>query len=782
MKNLKYFSSYNKLREFKLIFLLFGVLFIVSCSPAKYVPEGETLLDKSVINIDNSSIKKSDLVPYIKQSANKKIFGAKFHLGLYNLSNIEKDRWPHNWLRNIGEEPVVFDPFSAEKSSEQIEDYLSSKGFFDASVSSDIFKRKSKTELTYNIETESAYRVRRVLYNVEDSAIMNLFFLDTINCLIRSGQVYDFDIVQAERQRLERFIKDLGYFNFSKDNIYFTVDFSAGDKEVDIHYEVRRFLKYNQYGRAILSDHPRYRIKDIFIYSDFDTKLALDMGNDYYMMNDTTEYGGYYFISDKERQAVNKDLIIQSLYIEPGDLFQLTDMERSQEHLSSLQAFRLVNVRYEEAEQADQSAEDELSLNCIIQLTPAIRQEFRVELEGTNSAGNLGGAVNLIYQHKNLFRGAERLNIKLKGAYETLTEEISGSRSTQEYGFETSLTLPLFLFPFLENENFIKKYNPKTVIKAAYNFQRMPVYTRTIANATYGYSWRAGSYRTHTINPLQLNVVKLPFIDESFEQRIDTSSYLAYSYKDVFLLGGNYIYVFNNQNIKKSKDYWYIKLNGELAGNLLALAYKTAAVDPEGETYEIFGQPFAQFVRADVDIRYNRTINDVSSIVYRSFVGVGIPYGNSIAVPFEKQYFSGGANSIRGWQVRSLGPGSYTPVDSSFFNQTADIKLELNMEYRFKLFWILEGALFVDAGNIWTFHEDSDRPGSQFRFDKFYKDIAIGSGLGLRFNLNFIIIRTDLGMKVRDPQLADNPKWILQRKDFRFRDNLNLSFSIGYPF
>jgi len=754
-----------------------------SCNPTKYVPQDKTLLNKSEINIDDSHIKKSDLEPYIKQEPNKKIFGARFHLGLYNLSNIEKTGWPHGWLRKIGEEPVIFDPFAAAKSSEQIENYLFSKGYFNAEVSNEIFKIRQRTDVNYEVLAKEPYRIRKVIYDIKDDNVRRLFFLDTINCLIKTGEIYDVDVLQAERIRLERLIKDMGFYSFSRDNIYFEVDSAVGRKQVDIFYEVRKFLAYNDGNRIVESEHRRYRINNVYIYSGWDPKAALDEGDNYLSRQDTTFLDDFHFIKDMERHSVKPGVILQSLYIKPGDLYQVTNMERSQDHLNSLQSFRLVSIRYSEPEYVQDWAYDELPLNCVVRLTPVTLQEFRVELEGTNSAGNLGGAINLVYQHKNLFRGAERLNIKLKGAYETLSEKISGSRSTQEFGFETSLTLPRFMLPFLKKEDFIKRYNPKTVITAAYNYQKMPVYTRTVANASFGYNWRGNRFTQHTVYPLQLNVVNLPFIDPDFEMSIDTTSYLAYSYKDVFLLGGNYIYVFNNQNIKKSRDYWFIKLTGELAGNLMALGYRVAGPEiTEDGTYEIFGQPFAQYARADVDMRYNRRLNEVSSIVYRGFIGVGIPYGNSKAVPFEKQYFSGGANSIRGWHVRSLGPGSYTPVDSSFFNMTADIKLEFNAEYRFKLFWILEGAMFLDVGNIWTFYEDEDREGTQFRFNRFYRDLAVGTGFGLRFDLNFVILRADLGMKLRDPQLPDAPRWILQRRKLDFRNDFTFHISIGYPF
>lgn len=780
---LNFFPSYKNQFVLKLLLIIQAALFLYSCNPTKYVPEDQTLLYDSEVKVDNNKIKKSDLVPYLLQEPNKKIFGTRFYLGLYNFSNIEKDKWPHNWLRNIGEEPVIFDPFAASQSSGQLENYLFSKGYFNAEVSTDIYTRRQKTDITYNVESNKPYRIKDIIYDIKDDNIRNLFFMDTINSLIKRGQIYDVDILQNERIRLERFIKDMGFYSFSRDHIHFEIDSGVGNRQLEVYYRVKKFLRYGEGNIVVEDDHQRYRLNDIYIYTSYNPRKALEEDDDYYLGQDTVKIGDYYFISDREKYTVKPEVIMQSLYIKPNNLFQLTNMERSREHLNSLQSFRLVDINYNAPEDVQDWEEEELPLNCVIRLTPVTMQEYRVELEGTNSAGNLGGAVNFIYQHKNLFRGAESLNIKLKGAYEALSEQVSGSRSTQEYGLETVLTLPRFLLPFLEKEKFIKEYNPKTLINLAYNYQKRPVYTRTVANASFGYNWQGDRFTEHSVYPLQLNIVNLPFIDPVFEQRIDTSSYLAYSYKDVFLLGGNYIYVFNNQNINKSRDYWYLKFTTEVAGNLMALAYSTAGIErEEGGNYEVFGQPFAQYIRGDVDLRYNWSLNDVSSLVYRGFIGVGFPYGNSRAVPFEKQYFSGGANSVRGWQVRSLGPGSYTPTDSTFFNVTADIKLEFNAEYRFNLFWVLEGAVFLDAGNIWTYYEDDDRPGAKFDVKRFYEDIAVATGFGLRFDLDFVILRADLGIKMRDPQLPGGPKWILQRRSPELRNDFNLNISIGYPF
>jgi len=749
------------------------------------VPEGETLLNDNKIIINKESVKKADLLPYVKQNPNKRIFGTRFHLGLYNLSNINKQKWPHNWLRNIGEEPVIFDSYAAVRSKDDIKSYVATKGYFDSQVMETIESADRETDVFYNVDLPPPYTIRNIRYEIADSNIKKLCYLDSVNCIVERGKPYDVDAFQSERSRFERFIRDRGFYGFSAaDHISFNVDSTVGNRQVDIYYIVKNYTKVDDNSRISLVPHSIYQVKNIYVYPDFIPKDALEGGDDYLNSLDTTNYRGYFFISANGKPEIKYDLIIQSLYLKSGSAFNVTNTEQTRAHLLSLKVYRLVNVNYNESANDTASGSSAMMLNCNIQLTLLSQQSYKVELEGTNSAGNLGGALNLIYQHKNLFRGAELFSMKLKGAYEALSQQNIRLRSTQEYGVETSLRFPKFLLPFLNSESFIKKYNPTTTLLAAYNYQAMPFYIRTMATATFGYNWKAGNYQEHIINPLQLNVVKLPSIDSAFATKIESSSYLAFSYKDVMILGGNYSFIYNNQQIKKSRDYWFLRINAEASGNLLGMIgkFSGAKTDSSG-SYNVFGQPFAQYIKADIDLRYNFIINDVSSIVYRGFIGVGIPYGNSKAIPFEKQYFGGGANGLRAWQVRSLGPGSYIPPDGTdFLNETADIKLEANAEYRFKLFWILEGALFLDAGNIWTYNNDVTRPGSQFILNKFYKDIAVGTGVGFRFDFNFVIGRIDLGMKLRDPLLTDGSKWIVMRRSYNYSNDFTWVIGIGYPF
>lgn len=757
---------------------------MTSCNPTKYVPSEESLLNENHIILNNEGIQKKNLQPYIKQQPNKKIFGARFHLGLYNMSNLDKNNWFQKWLRQIGEEPVIFDSTASAKSKDQIKSYVASKGYFDAVVMEKNTTSKQKTDVYYNISLLPPYTIRHIYNEIADSNVKKLYLFDSMNCVIQRGKPYDVDLLQAERSRFERFVRDHGFYGFSGDHIFFRVDSTAGNRQVDITYGIKKFMRIDESSNVTLIQHPIYKVKDIYIYPEFIPKNALEGGEAYLKSQDTTSYKGYYFVSPEKTQRVRYDLILQSLYLKPGATYNFTNTMQSQSHLLTLKVYRLVNINYHEPDYKIFLENSVQELNCDIQLTPLSQQSYKVELEGTNSAGNIGGAVNLIYQHKNLFHGAQLFNMKLKGAIEALAQENTALKKSQEYGLEAGLRFPELILPFFKTEQFIKKYNPSTVLLAAINYQKLPFYERFMSNATFGYIWKAGRYNEHQVYPLQFNVVNLLKIDSAYQEKINSSSYLAYSYQDVMILGGRYSYIFNNQKINKSNDYWFMRFNAEASGNLLALVKRVSNAPKETDgTYVFLRQPFAQYIRADLDVRYNYRFNTVGSMVYRGFFGIGIPYGNSKAIPFEKQYFSGGANGIRAWQVRTLGPGSYSLKDTvSFINQTADIKLEANAEYRFKLFWILEGALFLDAGNIWTYRDDPSRPGAQFKLNKFYKDIAVGTGAGLRFDFEFVLGRVDFGMKLRDPSLARGSKWIVMNRPYKFWEDFALVIGIGYPF
>jgi len=371
-------SNKRNFFAWKSIFLFFIVPLIYSCNPTKYVPQGETLLNNSYIEIDKAGINKSDLVPYIKQKPNKKIFGARFHLGLYNLSNLEKEKWPHAWLRKIGEEPVIYDKSATDKSREQLEDYIGSKGYFDGRVSDSVITAKRKSDVFYNVRLREPFTFRNIYYEIADTNIQTLFYFDSLSCLIQRGDPYDVDILQAERSRFERVVKNHGFYGFSSDHIAFRVDSMIGNRQVNLYYEIRKSQKTDNYNRITYVPHSLFQIKNVYIYPDFVPKDVLEGGESYFTNLDTVYYNGYYFITGQKKTPIRYDLILKSLYLKPGSSYTITDAEQSQSHLMTLKVYRLVNIFFNETDAPEGSQELVSYLNCHIQLTLLSQQSFDV--------------------------------------------------------------------------------------------------------------------------------------------------------------------------------------------------------------------------------------------------------------------------------------------------------------------------------------------------------------------------------------------------------------------
>jgi len=556
---MKWLYDFRFLGSIRIVFtvtVLICLLIISGCSPTKYVPEGEYLLNRYKVESKNRNLKKDDLERAIKQKPNKRILGLKFHLSLYNLSKKDKDTKINRWLRTIGEEPVIYDEFQKDKSSQQLKEVISQKGYFNAEVEDTVSFRKKKAKVTYSIQANKPYRVRQVRYNFEDTTLREIILADTLESLIKEGKRYDVEVLQNERNRLEKLLKDEGYYTFSKHYVYFEIDSSLQSNRLDVYIGIKQFQQNTGDYRYVMAPHQKHVINRVYVYSNYDPQLALTDPEAYNNSLDTTEYEGLYFITSNREVTVKPKVIVQSNYIKEREIYNLTNVEQTNTHLSSLQVFRLINIQFREVP-GEMDGEFQ-PLDCIIQLAPFTQQSYTVELEGTNSAGNIGGAVNLLYQHRNLFRGAEVLNMKLKGAIEMLTEEgvdTLGFRNTIELGGELNLTFPKFLLPFLEAERFVKKYNPKTTFSIAYNYQRRPVYTRTIANASIGYNWRSPDFSTHIIRPFDINAVKIPVIDSVYFNESIKDTYFENSYQDVFISGINYSYIFNNQNLNKKQDF-----------------------------------------------------------------------------------------------------------------------------------------------------------------------------------------------------------------------------------
>jgi outer membrane protein assembly factor BamA len=750
-------------------------LLLAGCSSTKFVSEDEYLLTHVRIKNKAIDIKKGQLRPYIRQHENTKLLGFwKFYLGLYNLSGRKDEKGFNKWLRRIGEEPAIFDPFLVSQSSQQISLFLKNQGYFQASVKDTvIYPQKKKAKVVYTINPGARYHINKLDFRVEDDSVYNEVMADTLKTLLKKGRPFTVELHEKERERIATDLRSQGFYNFSEEYIYFLSDSTAGDHSVNDSLIVMSAENVSGFKH-----HRRFRIRDIYFHVGIGTNEILS--DDSVMTSevfDTLRYGGA-FIVYKDELSFKPQLLTSSSYIKPGDLYNLKLVNRTHQLLSSLRLFKYINIHFRET--GEQNEAGEPMIDCIIRLSPGKSQSFSVDLEGTNSSGNLGAAGNLTYQHKNLLKGGEFLTIKTRLAHQnqfvsSSTEEFN----TVELGAEASIVVPRFWVP-LSIKEFRQRYNPKTNISFAYNYQKRPDYTRTIANARMGYNWRSSKYVSHSFYPLEFNFVNIPKVTEEFKDRI-SNTFLEYSYEDHLIVNVNYSFLFNQQTLGQNTDFWYFRANLESAGNWLSLLSPFWNKNNENDFDELLGIRYAQYLKVDIDLRYHNYIDKYSSLVWRFFGGLGVPYGNLNVLPFEKRYFSGGANSIRAWPVRGLGPGNYSEDGDGFYNQTADMKLEFNLEYRFRLFWILEGALFVDVGNIWGIRESSSPQGGIFKPDQFYKQLAVGTGVGTRFDFNYFIFRFDMGLKTHDPSLPKGERWIPVNRPWTWND-VGFNFAIGYPF
>ena len=815
------------------MFIPVSILLFNACNPAKKIKDGEYLLYKNFVINHGAKIDKADIENYIKLKPNRKILGFfRFNLWLHNLANedrIKRRRIEYDkkiaqknskrvskgkkgrqqlfgeWLLNVGEPPVIYDSFLVQKSAKQIKLFLNNKGYFISTVSDSIaYKGKKKVNVFYKIKASAPYTFNNLTYKIQDETLTQFVFKDTSNTLLKKGKNYDVDVIQKERERITNGLNNNGYYFFTQDYIYFEVDSNLSNRKVNVTIGIKNYAKkFNESSDSIIeTPHQRFFINNIYIQPDFVSKEINQKGTDTMVIDYLYKKEiSTYRILHTEKLKYKIKVLLDAVFIRKGDIYQLKNVEDTYKRLSELKAFKSVKIFF--------TQKDAEHLDCYIQLSSIFKQSFTIETEGTNTSGNLGVSGSFIFQNRNLFKGAEVLELRLKGGVsaqrivnstdKNLTSNARGF-NTIEFGPELNLYVPRFLIPFKLNVS--KLSNPKTVFTSGLNYQRRPDYTRTITNFSFGYTWMETSKKRHTFNPFVINFVKVNLQPQFYTDLVTNvpNQFILYSFKNHLSTSTRYSFVYNEQDLKKQKNFSFFKLNAESSGSIIRGLYNvvnvihpnTLAKNSEG-SYTLLDIPYSQYLRIDADYRYYYTPNEFNKIVFRIAGGIGKPLANYNVLPFERSFFSGGANGIRAWQSRTLGPGSYTNKVSSF-DQFGDGQLEGNIEYRFKLIKMLNGAFFVDAGNTWLRQPDPSRPGGDFQFNQFYKQIAIGSGVGVRADFSFFIIRFDLGVKVRDPQFAEDKRWVIQhlldpgwKQDYFIANNTKYSFltfnvGIGYPF
>lgn len=761
------------------------------CSSVKHVPEGSYLLDEVHITVDDGKdVDTRELFNFLRQTPNHKVLGfAKLQLATYSLSGRDSTKWYNRWLRRLGQPPVIYDPALTEASSRQLRLALVNNGYLDAEVITDTVSDGKRMDVRYIITAGEPHRISEMNYNIPDSAIRSIVMADTAGSAVKPGILLDRNLLDSERGRITRLLRDAGYYDFNREHINFTADTVAGSKQTALTLNL-----HNPDGRngraavALLADSLRLDASEHHRYLIRNVTFAIDNA----AVNDTVYYNDLRFIYGNGQRLLKPKLLDEMCYIQPGKPYSAAEVERTYEALGRLSIIKYISI---EMLPAGSLGEFGL-LDAVINLTRNKKQSASLELEGTNSEGDLGFGVGLTYQHRNLAHGSELLTAKLRGSYESLSGNFEGliNKRYTEFAGEVGITFPKFECPFL-SKSFKQRRLASTEFTLSANYQERPEYTRVIFGTAWKWKWqqiRDGYLRRQSYDLIDINYVRLPRSTINFIDSVAPSNpLLRYSYEDHFIMRMGYIYHITNRRqpsattnaLSVQPVVTSLRVAGEMAGNLLYGISNAIGQKKSDGVYKILGIQYAQYVKGEVDYTYTRNFDTRNSLALHGGFGIAYPYGNSSMVPFEKRFYAGGANGVRGWGVRTLGPGSYNAKNSvtDFINQCGDIRLDLSIEYRAKLFWVLEGALFIDAGNVWTIRDYENQPGGLFKFNEFYKQIALAYGVGLRLDFTYFLLRLDLGLKAHNPAIGEgqvrwpiiHPKWS--------RD-ANFHFSVGYPF
>lgn len=777
-------------------FAAFAIL-LAACSVTKHVPDGSYLLDKVDIEVDNNgTIDETELYNFLRQTPNHKVLGfAKLQLATYNLSGRDSTKWYNRWLRRLGQAPVIYDPELTDASARQLRLALINRGYVDARVEADTISKpgKKRIDVHYHIIPGEPFRVENISYNVPDTTLRRLILASARESDLRPGMLLDRNVLDEERGRITALLRNAGYYNFNREYITFTADTVASSKDValtlNLHSPDSRAaegISSNTTDSLTLSPHMHhsYTIRRItFVLDDsfgIDARAAA---------RDTVKYAGSYFIFGPDRYLSPK-ILDEMCYIQPGKPYSAAAVERTYEALGRLSILKFINIEMKPVG----AAGDTGILDAYIYLARNKKMSLAVEAEGTNSEGDLGFGVGLTYQHRNLNKGSQLLTAKLRTNYESISGNFEGliNKRYTEYAAEVGITFPKFECPFL-SKSFKQRRLASTEFTISANYQERPEYTRLIFGTAWKWKWqqyRRDNTRRQTFDLIDINYVRLPRSTLNFIDEIAPDNpLLRYSYEDHFIMRMGYTFTRTNRRaptatvnaLAVQPVITNLRISAESAGNLLYAISHIAGQKRSDGVYKILGIQYAQYLKGEFDYSYTRNFNDRNSLSWHTGFGIAFPYGNSSMVPFEKRFYAGGANGVRGWGVRTLGPGAYDAHNSvtDFINQCGDIRLDLSLEYRAHLFWVIEGALFVDAGNIWTIRNYSNQPGGVFKFNKFYKQLAAAYGLGIRLDFTYFLLRLDLGFKAHNPAMNQEP-WPLFHPNWK-RD-ANFHFSVGYPF
>lgn len=780
----------RRLRYISLHILAYCVILIAlcACSLTRHVPEGGYLLDKAKIVVDsNNTLKSEDYYVYLRQIPNHKmLWSAKLRLGIYDMSGMDSTRWWNKWVRKLGEAPVIYDEAQTQSSVNQLQTALINQGYLNARAEADTFVTgKKKIGVTYRLNPGQPHIVRNFKVEVRDTAISTLLKNDSNRIIVRTGEPLNLNVLDQQRSLIAARLRNRGYFEFVKENVKFEADTTEGSYDVDLTMIVDGMPTAGNPSDKT-AGIKKYMVRRVICATDFQgnaTSTEAVRRN----VTDSVDYRGLTILYNGPKY-LRPEVIYENNFIEPGSQYSERRVDRTYKAFTRLEILKFVNIRFEPVGTVGEIG----LLDAYILLTPGKSMSMSAELEGTNSEGDLGVALGLTFTHRNIGKGSETFTAKVRGAYESIHGNFEGllHNNYMEYSADLGLQFPKFKAPFLR-ESFKRQINATTVLHASMNYQQRPEYTRIISTLGWSYKWtERHSGNRHIFTPIDINYVYLPESTNDFINQIAPDNpLLRYSYEDHFIMRMGYGFYHTNKRTLRpwetglQNNIYTLRVNAEIAGNLLFLINSifNHRSDFHTNPYKIFGIHYSQYFKVDSDLALTHFFDTRQSLATRVGFGIGVPYGNSGMLPFEKRFYGGGANGVRGWSVRTLGPGAYRSTNGAtdYMNQCGDIRFILSGEYRAKLFWLVELGAFIDIGNIWTIHNYPAQPDGMFHFDSFYKQLAAAYGLGIRLDFDYFLIRFDLGMKAHNPAKGAEP-WPLIHP--RWGRDRAFHFSIGYPF
>lgn len=761
---------------------LFVAIFMSSCSINRFIPEGKSLVqsNKIVIEEKKTQISKSGLSDYITLKPYKNSFQTKLPNWIYFKSERRPNNKAWKWLNEkFGREPIYYDATEANNSAKQMSRYLDNVGYFHSKVTHTVKERGKRAKIAYHVYPSEPYTINNIEYVINDSLIRSYIMRDSAKFELKEGDIYNAYTLNNIRNTITERMKNSGYFFFSRDNIFYEVDSNFMNHKLNITMKMKKSdLAYK-----------KYYINKISIYPDYSVFRSHDRPTDSIMLiqevGTRKHINHLYFYYYKEPQVKPQSFLrsIQILEDFPYNQRSVTNTYRA---LGNFRLFNNVNIEFDTVNIENDSRN---RLDCRITMQQNDVHSFTVQGEGTNSDGDLGIKGSMSYSNKNIFHGAETFQISLKGGLEAqklmgneITESGKSIFNTWELGLTASLIFPKFLGPF-SSITLARDYQPTTTLSIGSNAQTRYYYSRYITTASYSYDWKTNYRLAHALSPFYLNSVKIANVNPTFQAYLDaeTSQRKKAQYTSHLLFGTRYSLIYNTQSITKAGSFFYIRADFESSGNLISLFNKTKLITENEQGYhELFGIPYAQYLRGSFDIRQHLDLGNDNWFVMRQFVGLGVPYGNSQDLPFERSFYGGGANGLRGWLYRTVGPGGYVPV-SEDIEKTGDMQLEFNAEYRFPIHNIFNGAVFIDAGNVWTYHPNESMPNSEFKFNSFYKQMAVDAGFGIRLDVSFLLLRFDIAYALRNPypDPGTGSYWRFGNEEY---NNLRFQAGIGYPF